>query len=300
MAIFTTDIEALLYLVLIVIGLIIINRIIKVVTKSKRVSAKTRIIVKFFFNLITIAVVLYFILAGFPIIEASIPPTYVAIITSSVSTAIAFASSGIFDNVVSGLILLAIKPFDLDDVVKLKGLIGVVRNLKLTKTTIETFDNVKVEFSNKDLINTELTNYSIKMDKIKSFVDFKREIHYSEDTEFPPLESEDLKQEEESALRNIFRKTIRRKDNPKIHNYIWRMEFPYERFRVALEKVEEICKRYEDEFEFKPTYHIDGLDNYIIVRFRILTTDSEKIFNIQPKFANDIYKIVQDMWERIS
>lgn len=296
MAIFATDIEAFIYLVLIVVGMIIINIIIKAVTKNEKVSAKTRIIVKFFFNLIAVAVVLYFIFAGFPIIEVIIPPTYAAIITSSVSTAIAFASSGIFDNVVSGLVLLAIKPYDLGDVVKLRGLIGVVRNLKLTKTTIETFDNIKVEFSNKDIINAELTKYSIKTDKIKSFVDFKRAIHYSEDTKFPPIESEDLKQEEESALKNIFRKTIRRKDNPKIHNYIWRMEFPYERFRVALEKVEQICKKYEDIFEFKPTYHIDGLKNYIIVRFRILTTESEKIFDFQPEFANDIYKIVQDMW----
>lgn len=297
MALFSSDIEAFIYLVLIIVGLLILNRIIKAITSSKKVSAKTRIIIKFFFNLISLAIIIYIIL-NFPAITG-IDETYIAIITSSVSTAIAFASSGIFDNVVSGLVLLAIKPYDLNDVVKLKGLIGVVRDLKLTKTVIETFDNIKVEFSNKDIINAELTNYSIKMDKIKSFIDFKREIHYSEDTEFPPIESEDLKQEEESMLRNIFNRTIHRQDNPKIHNYIWRMEFPYERFRLALKKIEQICKNYEKRFDFKPTYHIDGFGHFIEVRFRILTTKSEKIFNIQPEFANDIYKVVHEMWERI-
>ncbi|MFO7795446.1 MAG: mechanosensitive ion channel domain-containing protein [Promethearchaeati archaeon] len=297
MALFNTDLEAFIYLVLIVVGLLILNVIIKAVTSSKRVSAKTRIIIKFSFSLISLAIILYFILSGFPIIS-EIPQTYVAIITSSVSTAVAFASSGIFDNVVSGLALLAIKPYDLNDVIKLKGLIGVVRDLKLTKTVIETFDNVKVQISNKDVINTELTNYSIKLDKIKNFVDFKRVIHYSEDNEFPPIESEGLKQEE-SSLKNIFNKTIHRKDNPKIHNYIWKMEFPYERFRLALKRVEEICKNYEKRFDFKPTYHIDGFGNFIEVRFRILTTDSKKIFNIQPEFANEIYKVVHEMWEKI-
>jgi len=297
MVLFSSNIEAFIYLVLIIVGLLILNRIIKAITGSKRVSAKTRIIIKFFFNLISLAIIIFVIL-NFPAITG-IDETYIAIITSSVSTAIAFASSGIFDNVVSGLVLLAIKPYDLNDVVKLKGLIGVVRDLKLTKTIIETFDNIKVEFSNKDIINAELTNYSIKLDKIKSFVDFKREIHYSEDSEFPPIESEDLKQEEESMLRNIFNKTVHRKDNPKIHNYIWKMEFPYERFRLALKKIEKLCDNYEERFDFKPTYHINGFGPYIEVRFRILTTDSEIIFNLQPEFVNDIYKVVQEMWQRI-
>lgn len=288
------NVIAFLYLFLTVVALLILNRIIKAVTGIKKVSEKTRIVVKFFFNLISVAIVIGFIL-NIPIIS-EIPSTYLAIFTSSLSTAIAFASSGIFDNVVSGLTLLAIKPYDINDIVKLKGLIGVVRNLKLTKTTIETFDNVKVEISNKDIINSEMTNYSIKMDKIKSFVDFKREIHYSEDSEFPPIEAEELKQESEFSLKRAFKKTIKRKDNPKIHNYIFNMEFPYERYRLALKKVEDICKKYEKKFNFKPTYHIDGLDNFIIVRFRILTTSSERVFNYQPDFANEIYKVVQETW----
>jgi small-conductance mechanosensitive channel len=296
MPIFNTDLEALFYLGLIIIGLLILNRLITVATRSKKVSAKTRIIVRFAFSLISVAVVIYFILEGFPII-GNIDPTYTAILTSSLSTAIAFASSGIFDNVVSGLALLIIKPYDLNDIIKIKGQIGVVRDLKLTKTTIETFDNVRVEFSNKEIINTEMTNYTIKLDKIKSFVDFKREIHYSEDSEFPPIESEELKEESEFALKRLFKKTIKRKDNPKIHNYIFTMEFPYERFRLSLKKVEEVCKSYKKKFNFKPTYHIDGFEHFIIVRFRILTDSSEKVFNHQPVFANEIYKIIQNTWQ---
>jgi small-conductance mechanosensitive channel len=296
MAIFNTDLEALIYLSLIVIGLLILNRLITIATRSKKVSAKTRIIMRFVFSLISVAIVIYFILEGFPII-GNIDPTYTAILTSSLSTAIAFASSGIFDNVVSGLALLIIKPYDLNDIIKIKGQIGVVRNLKLTKTTIETFDNVRVEFSNKEIINTEMTNYTIKLDKIKSFVDFKREIHYSEDSEFPPIEFEELKKESEFALKRLFKKTIKRKDNPKIHNYIFTMEFPYERFRLSLKKVEEVCNSYKRKLSFKPTYHIDGFEHFIIVRFRILTDSSEKVFNHQPIFANDIYKIIQNAWQ---
>jgi small-conductance mechanosensitive channel len=250
MALFNTDIEAFIYLILIIFGFFVLNRLVNAITKSKKISAKPRIIIKFFFNLISVAIIIYFILVGFPAISL-IPETYVAIITSSVSTAIAFASSGIFDNIVAGLTLLAIKPYDVNDIIELKGLIGVVRNLKLTKTTIETFDNVRVEFSNKEILNTELTNYSIKLDKIKSFVEFKREIHYSEDNEFPPLKSEDLNRENDFALKKAFKKAIKRKDNPKIHNFFFRMEFPYERFRLSLKKVEDICQKYEKKFNFK-------------------------------------------------
>ncbi|TXT66604.1 MAG: hypothetical protein BAJALOKI3v1_20067 [Promethearchaeota archaeon] len=64
-----------------------------------------------------------------------------------------------------------------------------------------------------------------------------------------------------------------------------------------MKKVEEVCKSYKRKFSFKPTYHIDGFEHFIIVRFRILTDSSEKVFNHQPIFANDIYKIIQNAWQ---
>jgi len=66
-----------------------------------------------------------------------------------------------------------------------------------------------------------------------------------------------------------------------------------------LKKIEKLCDNYEERFDFKPTYHINGFGPYIEVRFRILATDSEIIFNLQPEFVNDIYKVVQEMWQRI-
>jgi hypothetical protein len=290
-----------LYLDLIIVAiataalLIAYKIIIAVVNRAKKLPEKRKLIIKFSLRIITVLILLFLVLGGLPIFETldTIYPGFSAIITSSVSVAIAFASSGIFENLVSGIILIALNPFELDDIVSIASAFGAVREIKLTKTVLETFDNIFVEISNSDVISAKIVKYSLKLDKIKNFIQFKQKIHQAEQEGFPPINKDDLDNREELTIRKAFEATFKRKKNPKIHNYTFIMEFDFPQFRRKLEMVDQLCNEYEVKFGFKPRYHISGFDNFIKVNFRLITFDSNNFFKYQPEFAKKVYQIVQ-------
>lgn len=288
-----------LYLDLIIVGIIIIiiliaNKIISALIKrAKKILAKRKLIVKFSLRLITALLIVYLLIEGLPFFN-NLDPEYKAIITSSLSVAIAFASSGIFENLISGITLIILNPFELDDIVSIGEAHGAVREIKLTKTIIETFDNVFIEISNSDVISAKIVKNSMKLDNIKNFLQFKQKIQKAEQEGGLPIEEEDLKRERDLKLKKLFETAFLRKHNPKIHNFTFTMEFDFPQFRKKLERVNRLCDEYEDKLGFKPKFHISGFGNYIKVNFRLTTLDSANFFKYQPEFAKKIYHIIHD------
>lgn len=277
MALFETDLEALIWLTLITVGILLINWLIGfILRKIKRIPEKYGTFINFFAKVISVIIIAYFILEGFPFI-ASIDPTYLAVLTTSISTALAFAMSGTFANLVSGITLLILSPFDIGDIIKVGGDIGVVRNLKLTRTVIETFDNVIINKSNSSILSSNITNYSLNLEKVKRFSDFKRQIQVDEGTSRTSRD-----------VRSMFNSVVKQFKTQKIHNFVFVMHFPYKGFETTLEKINEVAEKYKDIFGMKPIYHVFTFELHIHVRFRILTDDPEKLFEYQPKFVEDI------------
>jgi len=290
-----------LYLDLIIVGiatitLLVVYKIISsIVKRAKKLTEKRKLIIKFSLRLITVLIILYFLIGGLPIFDTldQLYPGFSAIITSSVSVAIAFASSGIFENLVSGIALIILNPFELEDIVSIGNAFGAVRKIKLTKTIIETFDNIFIEISNSDVVSAKIVKYSLKLENIKDFLQFKKKVHQAEQEGYPPIVEGDLDKQKESHLRNVFEVAFKRKENPKIHNFTFTMEFFFPEFRKKLERIDKLCNEYEEKFGFKPRYHISGLYKFIKVNFRLITFDSNNFFKYQPEFAKKLYRIVQ-------
>ena len=291
----------LLYLDLIIVGIATFAILVlykigsSIVKRAKKIPEKRKLIIRFSLRVITVLIILYLLIGGLPIFETldQLYPGFSAIITSSVSVAIAFASSGIFENLVSGISLIILNPFELEDIVSIGDVFGAVRKIKLTKTIIETFDNVFIEISNSDVLSAKIVKYSLKLENIKSFIEFKQKIHQAEQEGFPPIDQEDLERTKELKLKSVFESAFKRKENPKIHNFTFPMEFPFPQFRKKLEFVDKLCDEYEEKFGFRPRYHIFGMNAYIKVRFRLITFNSNNFFKYQPEFAKKIYQIIQ-------
>jgi small-conductance mechanosensitive channel len=207
------------------------------------------------------------------------------------SIGLGFAFSGIFSNLLAGMVLFSVRPFEVGDIIRMDGDTGVVRTIKSTTTIIETFDNVLIEKSNNDVVSTDILNYTINLSKIRTFVDFKKELHYSQDL-IPSNKRKSIEQKDEMSLKNVFKSVIKQRKKEKIHNYIFGMEIPVTGFHKLITTIENICKDYTEKFGFKPVYHITTFDNYVKVNFRILTFDSGNIFDYQPKFAKEIYSSI--------
>jgi hypothetical protein len=295
MAIFKDDLEALFYLFIVGIGFYILNKLVSsTFGKSKKISLKQKIIINFAFKITTVLVITFFIIEGFPAISM-IDPTYTAILTGAISTAIAFASSGVFANFISGIALMLIRPFEVDDLVKIEGDKGIVRAINLTKIKLETFDNIIIEKSNSQVLSSKIVNYTIKLGKRKTFEDFKEKILAPQDIGFKDLYEgvPDSKKELESYLRKAY-ESFSTKHYPKLYNFTFRMAFPYKGFRIIMKHVAELCELYAEKniFKLKPQFDIITLNISIIVKFRLLTFNAQKIFDFQPKFAQDVYNII--------
>ncbi|NVM38698.1 MAG: mechanosensitive ion channel, partial [Candidatus Lokiarchaeota archaeon] len=237
MVLFKTDFEALIYFIIIGIAIFLINKFISsIVGKIKRIPLKDKIIVRFLLKIISIFVIIFLIIEGFPIFSY-IPLEYVAILTSSISIAIAFASSGIFSNLISGIVLMIIRPLDVGDLVKIQNDKGIVRSIGLTKTILETFDNILIEKSNSQIISATIVNYTIKLGRRKSFEDFKKKILAPQDKGILTIEETLGDKDLERDLRDAYDK-LHSKLYPNLYNYSFRMTFPYKRFRLIIDNIE--------------------------------------------------------------
>jgi len=248
----------------------------------------------FIFRLVLIVSFIYLIIDGFPSFT-SIPNEYSAIITGSVSTALAFATSGIFSNYIAGLLIWVIDPFDIGDIVKVKGQKGIVRSITLTRVIIETFDRIIMEISNSELVSSIILNYSIKLKRKKNYMRFKKLVRSPQEIGNARLDidvfNETKRKESEEEL-NQFHEKLVENDSNVVYSFNFKMHVPYHQFRIKVAEIEEICRKYKDVFGIKPKFHIIDFGNQIILKFRILTLSESSLLVYQSKMVEDLYKII--------
>ncbi len=295
MALFRTDLEALLFVIIIGGSLYLINFIIGfLIGRIKKILPANKNKIKFIIRLVSIILFLYFLIEGFPSFT-TIPPEYTVLITGTASTAIAFATSEIFSNFICGILIWLVDPFDLGDIVKIKGYQGIIKSTTLTNITIETFDRIIVQISNSDVLSSPILNYTIKLKRKKNFFRFKRQIQFPQDIGHARLDideyNEEMRKKEENELRE-FHHLVLEKDQSEIFSFTFSMRVPYERFRIKVDKIEKICIKYKEIFDYTPKFHIFNFSNEISVKFRILTLDSDKLLNYQAEFVDNLYKII--------
>lgn len=75
-----------------------------------------------------------------------------------VGIALGFASQTSVSNIISGLFLIAEKPFQIDDVIQVGGTTGIVLSIDTLSVKIRTFDNKFVRIPNETIIKTEVVN----------------------------------------------------------------------------------------------------------------------------------------------
>ena len=256
------------------------------------IARKNKII--FAFRITSILILLYLIINGFPSFT-TLPAEYTAIITGAVSTALAFVFSGVFSNFVAGVLIWIVDPFDIGDVVKIKSHKGIIKSITLTKVVIETMDRIIVEISNSDIVSSIVLNYTIKLSSRKKYIHFKRQTRAPQDIGNARLDidvyNEEIRKQEETDIKNFFT-SFSENDQNIVYTYNFKMRVPYGQFRIIVDKFNEICAKYAGIFGIRPRFHVLEYSNEIIVKFRILTLDSNKILKYQPEFANDLYKAI--------
>jgi potassium efflux system protein len=97
--------------------------------------------------------------------------TSLAVVAGALSIGIGFGLQNIFNNFISGLILLFERPIQVGDYVEVNGLWAEVKQINVRATIVQTFDNASVIIPNSDLISQQVTNWSFKDPRMRRQVD---------------------------------------------------------------------------------------------------------------------------------
>ena len=95
------------------------------------------------------------------------------------TVAIGFASQTSASNLISGLFLVAERPFSVGDVIRVGSTVGEVLSIDLMSVKLRTFDNLFVRIPNESLIKTEvttLTRFPIRRFDVQVNVAYKEDL----------------------------------------------------------------------------------------------------------------------------
>jgi small-conductance mechanosensitive channel len=92
---------------------------------------------------------------------AGLKMSSLTIILGALGVGIGFGLQNIFNNLVSGLILLLERPIKIGDTIEVGQLIGVVKHIGIRASNIQTFDGAEIIVPNGQLISNEVINWTL-------------------------------------------------------------------------------------------------------------------------------------------
>lgn len=94
-----------------------------------------------------------------------------AVAFGALGIGLGFGLQNIFNNFLSGVILLFERPIQVGDHVEFNGTWAQVRKINVRSTVVQTYDNASLIIPNADLISNQVTNWSFKDKRIRRNID---------------------------------------------------------------------------------------------------------------------------------
>lgn len=148
-----------LAIVVLFIGLWIINGLTKVLGKilnQKKVDISLQSFLKSLIGII-LKVMLLISVAGMVGIETT---SFVAVVGAA-GLAVGLALQGTLANFAGGVLILLFRPYKVDDLIEAQGHLGVVKEIQIFVTVINTPENKTVIIPNGAISNGDITNYTV-------------------------------------------------------------------------------------------------------------------------------------------
>ncbi len=156
----TSGLNIIKALLLWIIGYIVVRLIVLVIKKIFERSRIEKVAQGFIISVIRFALNIVLIIMVLQALGVEITGIVALLATAGLAVALALKDS--LGNIASGVILLVTRPFKEGDYIKVDGVEGKVKNIKIFTTGLITLDNKLVVLPNSAVINNPLINYSIR------------------------------------------------------------------------------------------------------------------------------------------
>ena len=156
---------------------VIANALKRLLDKSKRLDAQVKLLSVRLLRVLILIITVVAVLGEFGIETASI----IAVL-GTLGLAIGLALQGSLSNVASGVLLMVIRPFSVDDIIKSRGQVYIIDEISLFSTRAHLFDGPKVTIPNNQIWGSEIINLSDTIDGIRR-IDEVFSIAYSDSIE---------------------------------------------------------------------------------------------------------------------
>jgi small-conductance mechanosensitive channel len=90
-----------------------------------------------------------------------------AVAFGALGIGLGFGLGNIFNNFISGIILLFERPIQVGDSIEMNGMWAEVKKINVRSTVVQTYDNASLIIPNADLISNQVTNWSFKDKRIR-------------------------------------------------------------------------------------------------------------------------------------
>jgi small-conductance mechanosensitive channel len=107
--------------------------------------------------------------------------TSLTVALGALGVGLGFGLQNIFNNFVSGLILLFERPVQVGDTIDVNGTWGTIAKINVRSTVVQTYDNASLIIPNADMISNQVTNWSFKDLRLRRWITVG--VAYGSDTE---------------------------------------------------------------------------------------------------------------------
>ena len=159
-----------LAIVVLIFGLIIVKLINKLVRKALERSKLEKTVKSIIRNAVKVLLYVVLIIGIIEILGVSM--SSVIAVLASCGLAVGLALQGALGNLAGGIMILIFKPFKIGDYIESTGAEGFVKDISIFYTTIMTMDNKQIFVPNGDLMNANVTNFTVA-DKRRIDQDYK-------------------------------------------------------------------------------------------------------------------------------
>lgn len=150
--------KVLLALLTLVIGLWIVNRIVRLMVRGMEARRVEATLAGFLRNLSSIGLKALLLLSVASMV--GIETTSFIAVLAAAGLAIGLALQGSLANFAGGVLILLFRPFKVGEVIDAQGFLGSVKEIQIFHTIIKTFDNQTIIIPNGALSNDNITNLS--------------------------------------------------------------------------------------------------------------------------------------------